>query len=140
MQVNITPSAPTKTDKPTTKQVPIQKTISDSEQPVEQSIPSIEITPYVPEVTGVEVPKVSLEDIEPTNHLTETVEETTVDSSEPLNPEQTPAIHYFYCTKPDGKEVVYKRNTASASYKSDITSFRKNLEKEGIVINKEEIK
>ena len=137
MQVNVTPSAPSKTDKPTTKQAPIQKTISDSEQPVEQSIPSIEVTPYVPEVKGVEVPKVSLEDIEPTNHLTETA-----DSSEPLNPEQTetPAIHYFYCTKPDGKEVVYKRNTASASYKSDITSFRKNLEKEGIVINKEEIK
>ena len=142
MQVNVTPSAPSKTDKPTTKQAPIQNTISDSEQPVEQSIPPIEITPYVPEVKGVEVPKVSLEDIEPTNHLTETIEETTVDSSEPLNPEQTetPAIHYFYCTKPDGKEVVYKRNTASASYKSDITSFRKNLEKEGIVINKEEIK
>lgn len=135
MQVNVTPSAPSKTDKPTTKQVPIQKTVSDSEQPVEQSIPPIEITPYVPEVKGVEVPKVSLEDIEPTNHLTETV-----DSSEPSNPEQIPAIHYFYCTKPDGKEVVYKRNTASASYKSDITSFRKNLEKEGIVINKEEIK
>ena len=133
MQVNVTPSAPSKTDKPTAKQAPIQNTISDSEQPVEQSIPPIKVTPYVPEVKGVEVPKVSLEDIEPS---------TPVDSSELLNPEQTetPAIHYFYCTKPDGKEVVYKRNTTSASYKSDITSFRKNLEKEGIVINKEEIK
>lgn len=133
MQVNVAPSVPTSTNKPTTKRASAQKTTPDSAHPLEQPVPPIEVTPYVPEVEGVEVPSISLEDIEPSSP---------VDSSEPLNPEQTetPAIHYFYCTKPDGKEVVYKRNTASASYKSDITSFRKNLEKEGIVINKEEIK
>lgn len=182
MQVNVAPSAPIKSDKsaePTPEQVPGQDTVLDPVQPLEQPVPSIEVTPYVPEVEGVEVPVVSLEDIEPSNPTEESpaevVEKTeskieealVVESSELPNPEQAeevveaepvgeveaenatgeeaateeaPATHYFYCTKPDGKEVVYKRNTASASYESEITSFRKHLEKEGIIINKEEIK
>lgn len=192
MQVNVAPSAPIKSDKsaePTPEQVPGQDTVLDPVQPLEQPVSPIEVTPYVPEVEGVEVPAVSLEDIEPSNPTEESpeaaqpaeespaevVEKTeskiegalVVESSELPNPEQAeevvgaepveevkaenatgeeataeeaPATHYFYCTKPDGKEVVYKRNTASASYESEITSFRKHLEKEGIIINKEEIK
>lgn len=196
MQVNVASSAPSKSDEPTKpiqEQVPVQETMPDPVQPVEQPVPPIEVTPYVPEVEGVEVPTISLDDIEPSNPIKETVEEAqsseespaevedkaesnieeeapaVVDSSELSNSEQAeavvdstpveeakaetpvdatseeataevPATHYFYCTKPDGKEVVYKRNTASASYESEITSFRKYLEKEGIVINKEEIK
>lgn len=192
MQVNVAPSVPIKSDKsaePTPEQVPAQDTVLDPVQPLEQPVPSINVTPYVPEVEGVEVPVVSLEDVEPSNPVEETteaaqpaeespaevaeseIEETlVVESSELPNPEQpeevvgaepveevkaetpvdatgeeaaaeeAPATHYFYCTKPDGKEVVYKRNTASASYESEITSFRKHLEKEGIIINKEEIK
>lgn len=151
MQVNVAPSVSNHTDKPTTKQVLAQEAISDPVHPVEQSVPPIEITPYVPEVEGVEVPAISLEDIEPSNPV---IEEVAVDNGELSNPEQaeevvetqpteeteTPAIHYFYCTKPDGKETVYKRNTSSASYESEVASFRKYLEKEGIIINKEEIK
>ena len=154
MQVNVAPSVPNHTDKPTTKQVLAQETIPDPVPPVEQSVPPIEITPYVPEVEGVEVPTISLEDIEPTTPATEVIEEVAVDNGELSNPEQaeevvetqpteeteTPAIHYFYCTKPDGKETVYKRNTTSASYESEVASFRKYLEKEGIIINREEIK
>lgn len=154
MQVNVAPSVPNHTDKSTTEQVLAQETISDPVQPVERPVPPIEITPYVPEVEGVEVPTISLEDIEPTTPVTEAVEEVAVNSGELSNPEQaeevvetqpteeteTPAIHYFYCTKPDGKETVYKRNTTSASYETEVASFRKYLEKEGIIINREEIK
>ena len=50
-----------------------------------------------------------------------------------------PKVHYFYCNK-EGKEVVYERNTTTKSYESEVVAFRKYLAKQGIVINKEEIK
>lgn len=169
MQVNVAPSVPSKPDEPTKpvpEQAPVQESMPDPmvktqpilEQPVPYApaTPELEVTPYVPEVEGVEVPAVSLEDIEPSNPVEEVeaaqpeeveapAEEAEVETpadatGEETAAEEVPATHYFYCTKPDGKEVVYKRNTASASYESEIASFRKYLEKEGIIINKEEIK
>ena len=89
MQVNVAPSVPNHTDKPTTEQVMAQETIPDPVQPIEQSVPPIEITPYVPEVEGVEVPAISLEDIEPSNPV---IEEVAVNSGELSNPEQAEGV------------------------------------------------
>lgn len=54
-------------------------------------------------------------------------------------PEQ-PAIHYFYCKKPDGTEATYTRNTAAKTYKSEVIFFRRHLASQGIEILREEIK
>lgn len=202
MSINVSvPKAKTVSeDNPQEKPEAMVETQPILEQPIPYApaTPEINVTPYVPEVEGVEVPAVSLDDIIPDEEKAdsqvaeevevaqpeeveapaeEVVEEVeseveevpVVDSSEPASPEQeevvedepaeeaeaetpvdatgeetvaedVPATHYFYCTKPDGTEAVYKRNTASASYESEIASFRKYLEKEGIIINKEEIK
>lgn len=109
-----------------------------------------ELTNYAQTEEVVETPVVESSELPNYAQAEEVVEDTPIEEAEPEAPvdatgeeteaEAVPATHYFYCTKPDGKEVVYKRNTASASYESEITSFRKYLEKEGIVINKEEIK
>ena len=122
----------------------------EAAQPEEVEAPAEEVVEEV-ESTVEEVPVV--ESSEPSNpeQVEEVVEaapvevaeetETPADATgEDTTAEEVPATHYFYCTKPDGKEVVYKRNTASASYESELASFRKHLEKEGITINREEIK
>lgn len=130
-------------------------------------VPAISLDDIAPSNPVEETVEAAQPEVEaPAEEVESKVEEApVVDSSEPATPEQVeevveaepveevvdapaeatgeeaaPATHYFYCTKPDGKEVVYKRNTASASYESEIASFRKYLEKEGIIINKEEIK
>lgn len=48
--------------------------------------------------------------------------------------------HYFYCKKPDGKKVTYRRDTSTKTYEDEVKYFRKYLEKQNIVILNEEIK
>lgn len=47
-------------------------------------------------------------------------------------------IHLFHCQKPDGSKITYKRNMHAASYASDVSYFRKELEKKQIVLLSEE--
>lgn len=48
--------------------------------------------------------------------------------------------HYFYCKKPDGKKVTYRRDTSTKTYEDEVKYFRKYLEKQNIIILTEEIK
>ncbi len=57
------------------------------------------------------------------------------------NSASTKAVfHYFNCQKPDGKLVVYKRNTQTKNYQSEVVAFRKYLAKQNIAILNEVIK
>lgn len=51
--------------------------------------------------------------------------------------ETQPTMHYFYCTKPDGSSVTYKRSMTSKTYAAEVESFKKYLASQGIVINEE---
>lgn len=55
------------------------------------------------------------------------------------NEDGTPVYHYFYCKRPDGREIVYKRNTASKTYAGEIASLKRSIAMRGITVVKEVI-
>lgn len=109
---------------------------------IDEEVPSVaEIIPEEQENPAEEVN--DEEPIEQTTNYSPAVEGSQVEVSEesaPVEDVVAPQIHYFYCKKPDGTEVTYKKSTATKSYATEVPAFRKYLANQGIIINREEIK
>lgn len=71
--------------------------------------------------------------------VSQTVTTQAIEDSEPAGSTE-PTTHYFYCKKPDGTKVTYKRSLASKGYAAEVAALKKNCEEQGIVIVSEEKK
>lgn len=128
--------------------VPVEEPIiseESTETPAEEVIITEEPVNEVP----VEAPAEEVVTESPTEEaVAETLAAETSVMAETPAPTEAPEVvadlpvvyHYFHCKKPDGKEVIYKRNTASKSYLAEVEAFKKSLANQGIVILKEEVK
>jgi hypothetical protein len=58
----------------------------------------------------------------------------------PKKEEPTIPIHYFYVQTKEGITKVFKKRTDSGGYKSDVVQMRKYIEKNNLILIREEIK
>lgn len=81
--------------------------------------------------------------VETTNEATESAEKPESTIAETAStPAATSAItyHYFYCKSKDGRDITYRRNTASKTYNDEVAALKRSFAARGMTLVKEEIK